>query len=99
MRLHCSFCGRDQHQVRSLFRGLPIEKGAASVYICDECIEQCSERLRQDRLAEAEEKPLETNAEARPEPARVFAGPITAFIQVTITSASREEADKIDRTT
>jgi len=55
MRLRCSFCGRDQHQVRTLFRGLPNKQSAATVYICDECIHQCYERLRSDRLSQAEE--------------------------------------------
>jgi len=55
MRLRCSFCGRDQHQVRTLFRGLPNKQSAATVYICDECIHQCAERLRSDRLSQPEE--------------------------------------------
>lgn len=48
MRLKCSFCGRDQHQVRTLFKGLTKGEGTGSVYICDECVQQCSERLRRD---------------------------------------------------
>lgn len=63
MRLRCSFCGRDQHQVRTLFRGLPNKQSAATVYICDECIHQCYERLRSDRLAQTEESPHESPAE------------------------------------
>jgi len=59
MRLRCSFCARDQHQVRTLFRGLPNKQSAATVYICDECIHQCFERLRSDRLSQAEEAPFE----------------------------------------
>ncbi len=59
MRLRCSFCGRDQHQVRTLFRGLPNKQSAATVYICDECIHQCHERLRADRLTQPEEACLE----------------------------------------
>jgi len=55
MRLRCSFCGRDQHQVRTLFRGLPNKQSATTVYICDECIHQCYERLRSDRLSQPEE--------------------------------------------
>jgi ATP-dependent Clp protease ATP-binding subunit ClpX len=55
MRLRCSFCGRDQHQVRTLFRGLPNKQSATTVYICDECIQQCYERLRSDRLSQPEE--------------------------------------------
>jgi len=60
MRLRCSFCGRDQHQVRTLFRGLPNKQSASTVYICDDCIQQCYERLRADRLSQAEEAPYDS---------------------------------------
>jgi len=62
-RLRCSFCGRDQHQVRTLFRGLPNRQSATTVYICDECIHQCYERLRTDRLSQPEESYLEATRE------------------------------------
>ena len=29
--LHCSFCGKSQHEVRKLIAG-------PSVYVCDECV-------------------------------------------------------------
>ena len=35
-QLKCSFCGKTQEQVRRLIAG-------PGVYICDECIELCSE--------------------------------------------------------
>lgn len=38
-QLRCSFCNKSQDQVRKLIAG-PKAKG---VYICDECIEVCSE--------------------------------------------------------
>ena len=59
MRLKCSFCGRDQNQVRTLFRGLPQKESGGSVYICDECISQCHERLRKDRVGASEETTLQ----------------------------------------
>jgi ATP-dependent Clp protease ATP-binding subunit ClpX len=59
MRLKCSFCGRDQSQVRTLFKGLPHREGGPSVYICDDCITQCSDRLRRDQASRAEEHVLE----------------------------------------
>ncbi|MDQ0471314.1 ClpX C4-type zinc finger protein [Labrys wisconsinensis] len=34
--LHCSFCGKSQHDVRKLVAG-------PAVFICDECIELCNE--------------------------------------------------------
>ncbi|MFR6220329.1 MAG: ClpX C4-type zinc finger protein, partial [Enterocloster bolteae] len=37
--IRCSFCGRTQDQVRKMIAGA----GNNNVYICDECIELCSE--------------------------------------------------------
>lgn len=34
--LHCSFCGKSQHEVRKLIAG-------PSVYICDECVDLCND--------------------------------------------------------
>ncbi len=47
--LYCSFCGKSQHEVRKLIAG-------PSVYICDECVELCSDIIRE----ELEEKSSET---------------------------------------
>jgi ATP-dependent Clp protease ATP-binding subunit ClpX len=58
MRLRCSFCGKDQHNVKTLFRGLPNKDTMTNVYICDDCITQCSERLRQEQLVRTEENAL-----------------------------------------
>lgn len=41
-QFHCSFCGKSQDQVRKLIAG---PKG---VYICDECIEVCTEIMEDD---------------------------------------------------
>ena len=67
MRLRCSFCGKDQHAVKTLFRGLPNKETMTSVYICDDCITQCGERLRQEQLIKAEEAALE-NVKRLPTP-------------------------------
>jgi ATP-dependent Clp protease ATP-binding subunit ClpX len=48
MRLKCSFCGRDQHQVKTLFKGLTNKDTLGSVYICDECVVTCHDRLKRD---------------------------------------------------
>ncbi|AXA35034.1 ATP-dependent Clp protease ATP-binding subunit ClpX [Candidatus Sumerlaea chitinivorans] len=45
--------------MRTLFRGLPSKDSATSVYICDDCIMQCSERLRQEEMLRAEEAALQ----------------------------------------
>lgn len=39
--LYCTFCGKSQHEVKKLISG-------PSVYICDECIAQCNEIIRDD---------------------------------------------------
>jgi len=50
MRLKCSFCGKDQHSVKTLFRGLPNKETMTSVYICDDCVHVCTDRLKQDQV-------------------------------------------------
>ena len=40
-QLKCSFCGKTQEQVRRLVAG-------PGVYICDECIELCSEIIEEE---------------------------------------------------
>lgn len=48
--LHCSFCGKSQHEVRKLIAG-------PSVFICDECVDLCNdiirEELQQDELSDS----------------------------------------------
>ena len=39
--LYCSFCGKSQHEVKKLIAG-------SSVFICDECIGQCNEIIRDE---------------------------------------------------
>ena len=56
MRLKCSFCGRDQHQVKTLFKGLTNKETLGSVYICDECVTTCGDRLKRDELTRVEEE-------------------------------------------
>ncbi|MFH0792780.1 MAG: ATP-dependent Clp protease ATP-binding subunit ClpX [bacterium] len=59
MKLRCSFCGKDQTSVRTLFKGLPQKDTLTTVYICDDCVQTCSERLRQDLASRTEEAALE----------------------------------------
>lgn len=44
--LYCSFCGKNQHEVRKLIAG-------PSVFICDECIELCNDIIRDEATAES----------------------------------------------
>lgn len=57
----CSFCGKNQRQVRKLIAG-------PNIYICDECIELCNEILEEEL---AEVKDLGTTVEL-PTPREIF---------------------------
>jgi ATP-dependent Clp protease ATP-binding subunit ClpX len=50
--VRCSFCGRTQDQVRKMIAGA----GSSNVYICDECIELCSEILEEELQGDVEEE-------------------------------------------
>ena|SRR5437588_8852620 len=39
--LHCTFCGKSQHDVRKLIAG-------PTVFICDECVELCMDIIREE---------------------------------------------------
>jgi hypothetical protein len=41
--LHCSFCGKSQHDVRKLIAG-------PTVFICDECVELCNEIIGNEEV-------------------------------------------------
>ena len=47
-KLHCSFCGKEQSQVKKLIAG-------PNVYICNECIELCNDILLEETKNEKEE--------------------------------------------
>ena len=55
--IRCSFCGRTQDQVRKMIAG----SGNHNVFICDECIELCSEILEEE-LGKQEEEEVEEEA-------------------------------------
>jgi ATP-dependent Clp protease ATP-binding subunit ClpX len=46
--LFCSFCGKNQKEVKKLIAG-------PAVYICDECIQLCSEIIEEEREKDTEE--------------------------------------------
>ena len=50
--IRCSFCGRTQDQVRKMIAGA----GNNNVYICDECIELCSEILEEELEGSVDEE-------------------------------------------
>lgn len=71
MRLKCSFCGRDQHVVRTLFKGLTQKDPTATVYICDDCIAQCNEKLIQDNALCGDIKTKEIGMDHVPTPTEI----------------------------
>ncbi|MCI6629733.1 MAG: ATP-dependent Clp protease ATP-binding subunit ClpX [Lachnospiraceae bacterium] len=54
-KVRCSFCNKPQDQVRKLIAG------PAGVYICDECIEICSEIMEDEYEDEPAEESLDIN--------------------------------------
>src|SRR3954449_680584 len=42
LQYHCSFCGKNQDQVKKLIAG------PGAVYICDECVELCREIIEEE---------------------------------------------------
>lgn len=48
--LYCSFCSKNQHEVRKLIAG-------PSVYICDECVELCNDIIREEELTKQTPEP------------------------------------------
>ena len=46
-QLKCSFCGKQQEQVKKLIAG-------PGVYICDECIELCNEIIEEEFTEETD---------------------------------------------
>ncbi|SMF97710.1 ATP-dependent Clp protease ATP-binding subunit ClpX [Methylomagnum ishizawai] len=46
--LHCSFCGKNQHEVKKLIAG-------PAVFVCDECVELCNDILREELYETADE--------------------------------------------
>ncbi len=60
--LYCSFCGKNQHEVKKLIAG-------PSVFVCDECVDLCNDIIRE----EAEATPHDTTATHLPKPKEIAA--------------------------
>jgi ATP-dependent Clp protease ATP-binding subunit ClpX len=59
-KLHCSFCGKEQDQVKRLVAG-------PGVYICDECIELCNEIIAE----ETDNEPISQTLTDLPRPVEI----------------------------
>src|SRR3989338_5509300 len=58
--LHCSFCGKSQHEVRKLIAG-------PSVFICDECVDLCKDIIREEVQEDSNDK----NSDKQPTPIEI----------------------------
>src|SRR5512136_1578403 len=61
---HCSFCGKNQDQVRRLIAG------PGAVYICDECVDLCREII--DEEAGPAAARAKTPTPKHPTPTRIY---------------------------
>jgi ATP-dependent Clp protease ATP-binding subunit ClpX len=61
--LFCSFCGKNQHEVKKLIAG-------PSVFICDECIDLCTDIIQEE--IKASEPKKETSTEHFPNPREIY---------------------------
>ena len=61
--LYCSFCNKNQHEVKKLIAG-------PSVFICDECIDLCNDIVREEVSTELASK---SNGNELPTPKEIFA--------------------------
>lgn len=61
--LFCSFCGKNQHEVKKLIAG-------PSVFICDECIDLCTDIIKEEIKASDSKK--EVNIDHIPKPQDIF---------------------------
>jgi len=59
-KLHCSFCGKSQHEVKKLIAG-------PTVFICDECVELCT-----DIIKEESKTSLLKSSKGVPNPSEIF---------------------------
>ena len=56
--LFCSFCGKNQSEVRKLIAG-------PAVYICDECIQLCSEIIEEETQKDTDRDYFMSGTEAK----------------------------------
>jgi hypothetical protein len=57
-QLSCSFCGKSQHEVRSLIEGACSNRGVSPcIFICDECVSFCSQ-INSDTVGNVADVPV-----------------------------------------
>jgi ATP-dependent protease Clp ATPase subunit len=62
--IHCSFCGKSQHDVKKLIAG-------PTVFICDECVVLCVDVIATDALVRAEQEDVVNLSPREDEPHRL----------------------------
>ncbi|WP_047394014.1 ATP-dependent Clp protease ATP-binding subunit ClpX [Chitinibacter sp. ZOR0017] len=62
--LYCSFCGKSQHEVQKLIAG-------PQVFICNECIELCTDVIREEAAQVTELEPTTPNGKRLPLPTEI----------------------------
>jgi len=65
VQYHCSFCGKNQDQVKRLIAG------PGAVYICDECVELCREIIDEEAAGPAGTK-TKVAGQRTPPPKQIF---------------------------
>ncbi len=65
-KIRCSFCGKTQDQVRKLIAG------TGNVFICDECIDLCSEILEEELEGQDQEQDLDGINLLKPKEIKAF---------------------------
>ena len=58
--LFCSFCGKNQHEVKKLIAG-------PSVFICDECIDLCTDIIKEEIKAADSKQSVDTDYIPKPQ--------------------------------
>ena len=58
--LYCSFCGKNQHEVRKLIAG-------PTVFICDECVDLCTDIIKEENKTS-----LVQSSKGVPSPSEIF---------------------------
>src|SRR5438270_6131258 len=64
VQYHCSFCGKNQDQVKRLIAG------PGAVYICDECVELCREIINEESTPTVQ-RPRTAGANRIPPPRQI----------------------------
>ncbi len=83
VQYHCSFCGKNQDQVKRLIAG------PGAVYICDECVELCREIIVEEGGSSATPRSKTAVADAKPLPPQEIYDRLAEYV------VGQEQAKKV----